>query len=1190
MRQINSLNIALCALLALAGASAPITASSTWNSITTNISDTSDLNTNTNWNPQTVPTSDVAIFNSKISHINTTPSATSFFQVNSFNFVNSAKAFTFSFDNCELEFDDAGITGGKTDTTINVTNTDNTDSVSEQVYFYTNSSLGHAILNIINTGTYSGSDPSVTLSALGEAQLYVNAPFTILSGGKVTASNTGVDASTGTGGNDIADVSYYFMYFSDTLTVGDDVTISYSNDGTNSSTGSDTYVSYCSEYPFVVSGAFEAGDNLTLTTANTAVDSSTGTGNNKTCYIQSSQMEFEDTISIGNNAFIKVSNKGTFSGSNDTNSNEVAHPVGYQFTSDSTFQAGNSLHMQAENIGNDSSTGVGGNNVGFLNYSQLRFDDTVVVGDYATIEATNSGTWTGSNTMSGSDIGYIQDRQFTVGGTFQAGNSFNMSVSNEGTDQGTGHGSCNVGYVSGPQVEFFGGGLFGTDAKFVISNSGTSGDDANGSTAGYVGQEQLVFSGPFQAGKNLSIDVTNIGTTTTNADQTGYVVGSQISFNSSCTLDDGAVLTVANKGTGNVGGSQINFGQGFDINSGKVTFHASNEGTVANYGIYVGDGLGGNANIILENTSLHVDTALSTFTIGELNGDSGSSVQVKPQLVISTDASANGNFAGDIQDFPSLVSTLVKTGPGTQKLSGPNSFTGLTTVEEGTLILTGSLQGALNVDTSGTLKGTGSVHGDVISVGKIAPGESIGTIHFLSDFTNNNGEYDVEVNGAGQSDLISVGGDVLLNGGLILVSTVDGTYRFQDRYTIVESVGSVTGTYTGAIAASTLIQPVVTYDPQHVYLTLLAATARAARTSNQLAIGTQLDSIVNPNALQSLMISQIANLPIDEARDALDSLSGYQHTEDYITTQIINRQFIRRLFDPLRSIVTTEPNCCCYPCYDDFGVWLDVGGSFTSVSGNSNARGFSTNGYDITGGIQKTFCCDWTFGAGGAYEQDHLHFNKSGGWEHSNTWLVGLYGLYRPSYFYGLVDFAYGNSSNKLKRSIHAGSLHYHADSKPSTSQYTFYGEVGMDYSLCNVLLQPFFGLELGSFQRKHVSENQPEGWGLVVKKRNQFLTTTRLGVHVTTEGLLPDNIDLSLDVAWNLRLTSAKNKVHERFEDFGTPFEIKGIKLNSNSIDYALTLSMPFCANFSGYIEGFGESWSNANTFNVLAGVKFCW
>lgn len=1157
-----------------------------------------DLNTLSNWDPAGLPTNDVAEFDSSISGVDKSPYANSDFEATSFYFPNSAQAFAFTFDNCSLTLSEDGITGNNTNTVISMTNTDNIYSLGTQLEFGNSSStnsMGQSSITLINTGILNGTASGVKLSYIGDDQISISNPFTIASGGSLSVLNIGLDNTTGTAGNTIAEISLWQAEIDDSVTCGDNVSIHFSNSGTNNSiTGGygGSEVGYAVEGQLEIDGAFLAGDKLYLKVTNTGIDTSQGSGGNDTGRIDlTGLMAFGDSFTVGDKATILGTNSGTFSGTNDISNNTVGYLDDPQLYISNAIQGGDNFKLTLTNTGVDSGAGVGGNSIGYVYGGQLYANSTTTLGDNATIVITNSGNYSGSSTSNSSSIGYLNDYQAFFSDEFLTGKNFSLTVTNTGIDSGTGSiGANRIGYVDASQVEFTGACTIGDNSSIAVSNDGTS-SSALFDGVGYIAVNQFVCGDVFVGGKNLNLTVTNSATITNGAVAVGYVNGDQIVFGSDCSLKDGTVIAAYNNGQGFIGDSQIYFQNGLTLD-GKATLIAHNEGTLTNYGIYFGAGSGGDINVDLANSSLYIASNSSDFTIGQLNGDSTSFVQSNPNLIIATDIGVNANFSGDIRDFSS-PSTLLKTGSGTQKLSGTNTLTGLTTIDEGTLILTGSLGGGLFVDTNGTLKGTGTVFGPVTSQGVIAPGESIGTIHFANGFTNNSGDYHVEVNGMGLSDLISVTGTTQLNGGMVIVSTVDGTYKFQDRYTIVES-GVVNGTFTGVTAISSMVQPIISYDPQHVYLLLLTDIANAAETPNQIAVATLLDGIVNPTDAQNLLLSEMVDLSIYDARIALDSLSGYQHTTDLLTTMMINRQFIRRLYDPLRSIVTTEPCCecdpCCDPCGCGFTGWLDVGGSFIHLSNDSNAYGVHSEGYDITAGLQKTICNVWTVGIAGSYEQDFMHFKQSQGTERCNTWFVGAYGLYRPSCYYGLFDVAYGNSSNHLKRSIDVGSLHYHANSRPDINYWTVYGELGFDYNLCNMLVQPFFGIEAGWYSRKHVTESYANGWGLVVNKRNRTLATSRLGFHLTSANCCADEMNVSLDLAWNCLLSSTKNTLGVRFEQFGTGYKVRGTKLKANSIDYAVTVSSPIYCNLSGYLEASGESWSNANIFNIIAGVELNW
>jgi autotransporter-associated beta strand protein len=641
------------------------------------------------------------------------------------------------------------------------------------------------------------------------------------------------------------------------------------------------------------------------------------------------------------------------------------------------------------------------------------------------------------------------------------------------------------------------------------------------------------------------------------------------------------LISVSN--AGGVANSQIVLNNGFAVSSGKANVHVSNSGTVGSDGIEITGGSGANVGIALSNSSLYISSAASAFTIGGLDGDSTSTAQSLPVFIISTDSSTQANFFGTIEDAPSSPLFVIKEGPGVQKFSGSNTYTGSTTIQEGTLVVNGSLASELVINPGAALKGNGTILNTVTNSGTIAPGESIGTLVF-TDYTNNGGTYDVEVNGAGQSSLIYVTDVATLNGGEVVVSSSDGTLLVQEPYTILTALTTRTGGFSGA-TTSLFVTPILTYDPNHVYLTLVSNLSGAADGCNQTGVANKLDGISGPTAAQSLLLSTLASLPLTQAQDALESLSGFQYTNDVWATEISTRRFLRRLYDPLRSQVTGCLATPTDPCGNRV-VWGEAGVGFTTVRGHV-AHKLSETSVQATAGIQRNFCGPISLGLAGSYEYDDVSY--VGANAHRNTGYVALYGLYRPSLFYGLFDLAYGYTSNHLARTIKAGDLNYHVSSAPSVYTIAFYSEAGGDIKTDYILIQPFLGLQVERDWRSSIRENNANGWGLSIDSFDTIPISTRLGLHLST-CQIRSYLELSLDVAWNQLWSNNSSNTIGHFKDFGDSFRICGNPIDRSSFDYAVTLEGRFCQNFHGYFEVDGEWWRHANTIGLIAGLEFAW
>jgi autotransporter-associated beta strand protein len=160
----------------------------------------------------------------------------------------------------------------------------------------------------------------------------------------------------------------------------------------------------------------------------------------------------------------------------------------------------------------------------------------------------------------------------------------------------------------------------------------------------------------------------------------------------------------------------------------------------------------------------------------------------------------DGNAAVDL-DVTSVVSNgaLTKSGPGTLRLGASNTYGGGTTVEDGTLLVDGTI-GAVFVN-GGILGGNGFVGAISASGGSVAPGSSPGKLTTNGNVALANGStFSVELNGlieVTEHDLLSVVGSVTLGGSLSVhtgFAPVDG-----NSFTIISNDGSdpVNGTFLG---------------------------------------------------------------------------------------------------------------------------------------------------------------------------------------------------------------------------------------------------------------------------------------------------------------------------------------------------------------------------------------------------------
>ncbi|MFD0892094.1 autotransporter-associated beta strand repeat-containing protein [Luteolibacter ambystomatis] len=189
-------------------------------------------------------------------------------------------------------------------------------------------------------------------------------------------------------------------------------------------------------------------------------------------------------------------------------------------------------------------------------------------------------------------------------------------------------------------------------------------------------------------------------------------------------------------------------------------------------------------------------------------------------------AVATGTTASGIDlDMTGIITgySVTKSGTGSLRLTAANTYTAGTTVAAGKLFVnnttgSGTGTGAVTVNASGTLGGTGIITGAVTAAGTIAPGQNAtGTL--TTGATTITGTLAIETDGANVDKLV-VNGNLTLGGSLTL-STLGG--GFTGPYVIATWTGTLTGTF-----ASTPFGYNVNYDTTNKQIIVTQSTGYAS--------------------------------------------------------------------------------------------------------------------------------------------------------------------------------------------------------------------------------------------------------------------------------------------------------------------------------------------------------------------------
>jgi len=364
----------------------------------------------------------------------------------------------------------------------------------------------------------------------------------------------------------------------------------------------------------------------------------------------------------------------------------------------------------------------------------------------------------------------------------------------------------------------------------------------------------IINSGTGTNALTFDADVTTLDIATINRNPTG---GGSLRISSSVVLNDPLVITwVGSTGDLRFSGAISGSGSaGITVKSGgssgdqvRLDNTLSYAGDTTLDGGYVGVWTpailpfgAGKGNVNVNNNVSEVSTlafwATGTQNINGLNGN-GLVVQVgNPSDVLTLqvgNGDANGNFSGvvrlraDITDPANRVFNFVKTGTGTQVLSGNNLYNGTTTVSPGKLLVNGTHTGGsaytvgdtLTPAIPATLGGGGSTTSAVTvnANGHLAPGNSIGT--FGSGALTIAGVYDVELGTPGTShaspglaDLTNVTGNLNYSAGTLnLINNAgnDGNGSVgAGSYKIFTYTGTNAGSFSAINQVGSLLAQVV---------------------------------------------------------------------------------------------------------------------------------------------------------------------------------------------------------------------------------------------------------------------------------------------------------------------------------------------------------------------------------------------
>ncbi|MGC3992464.1 MAG: autotransporter-associated beta strand repeat-containing protein [Chthoniobacteraceae bacterium] len=424
-------------------------------------------------------------------------------------------------------------------------------------------------------------------------------------------------------------------------------------------------------------------------------------------------------------------------------------------------------------------------NNGSMDLSTTTIANSTVGASAFTISGAGTTTLSNANTYTG--------KTYVNVGTVMAGadTSFGVAPSSVTADQLN---------LNGGTIKLAGAFNFATNRGITLGNNGGT-IDTNGFDSTYAGVIAGGVTGTTSANTSYGFGLTKNGSGTLTLTGTNTYGGTTVINGGTVSVSSLATET-ASGGVASGIGSAPNTAQYLVFNGGTLQYTGA--ATTTDRRFTLGSS-GGTIDASGSGALTWAGNTGSGGTVSNVISISGTGNRTLTLTGSSTASNVLGIALGD--SSTSGKSSLVKNGAGTWVLTGTNTYTGATTVNAGTLRVTGSLASGSAVAVSGgaTLTGTGTIGGSVtvaggstlstegalslvdgststaFKVGSLALGGTSGNLSQLS--------FDV---GSSLNDLLTVVGNLLLNvGGATININSSGAVAGQ-TYTLI-SFGSGTG-------------------------------------------------------------------------------------------------------------------------------------------------------------------------------------------------------------------------------------------------------------------------------------------------------------------------------------------------------------------------------------------------------------
>ncbi len=501
---------------------------------------------------------------------------------------------------------------------------------------------------------------------------------------------------------------------------------------------------------------------------------------------------------------------------------------------------------------------------------------------------------------------------------------------------------------------------------------------------------------------------------------------------------------------------------------------------------------------------------------------------------------------------------LTKQGIGTLVLTGNNTYSGPTLVNQGRLAVNGSVTSAVSVQSGGIVGGSGTV-GSLTARqgGTVAPGNSIGTLNVAGNVSFEPGSrYAVEVGPNGQSDRIQSSGSATIGGGEVAVTLenspnllTQGEVRslLGQQYTILSAQQGVSGQFDAVAPNYLFLGTGLSYQPTGVTLSVGrngTSFASVAQTANERAVAAAADALAAGNPVyESLLGSGTAG----EARQAFRQLSGQIHAD--IASALVNdsRYLREALNGRLRQAEGLASSSAIKA--DEGGAWAQLLGAWDHASGDANATGYQASTYGVLVGLDSAAADDWRLGVATGYTRTSLH-GGYGSKADSDNYHLAAYGDKQFGALALRGGAGYTWHRIDTKRSVNYGMQSDRDTAKYSARTEQLFAEAGYSVQGEWLNLEPFVNLAYVNFENNGIAESGGAA-ALRGDKQHTDATVSTLGLRADTEWQVSAGTTVALrsELGWQHQYGGLERGTGLRFNGGNAPFVVDSVPVSRDGM-----------------------------------------